>query len=53
MEKLEYVAPTVEEAGSFEDVTLAVQGGGVIDQGFINAIQNIQIGDPIPTGAFS
>lgn len=52
MEKKVYEAPVLEEAGSFEDVTRAIQGGTVIDQAYIDSLSP---GDPIDPngGAFS
>jgi hypothetical protein len=51
MQKKVYETPALEEAGSFEDVTLAIQGGAIVDQEFINAVV---LGGPVPPGgAFS
>ncbi|WP_375206969.1 keywimysin-related RiPP [Hyphococcus sp.] len=50
MQKKVYETPALEEAGSFEEVTLAIQGGTIVDQEFIDSIV---LGDPVPTGAFS
>ncbi|WP_375203493.1 lasso RiPP family leader peptide-containing protein [Hyphococcus sp.] len=50
MQKKSYETPALEEAGSFEDVTLAIAGGTIADADFPAVILP---GDPIPTGVFS